>query len=50
MFKTHGVPLHPGIGHSRAKYTQNERDFGLLTLRIGGPRLLHAANHAGCPK
>ena len=32
----------------RAKYTQNERDFGLLTLRIGGPRLLHAANHAGC--
>ena len=31
-----------------AKYTQNERDFGLLTLRIGGPRLLHAANHAGC--
>ena len=32
----------------RAKYTQNKRDFGLLTLRIGGPRLLHAANHAGC--
>ena len=32
----------------RAMYTQNERDFGSLTFRIGGPRLLHAANHAGC--
>ena len=32
----------------RAKYTQNERDFGLLTLRIGGPWLLHASNHARC--
>ena len=32
----------------RAKYTQNQMDFGLLTLRIGCPRLWHAANHAGC--
>ena len=32
----------------RAKYTQGERDFGFLTLRIGGPQLLHIANHARC--
>ena len=32
----------------RAQYTQNERDFGLLTLRNGGPRLLHAAKHVRC--
>ena len=31
-----------------AKYTPNEREFGLLTLSIGGPRLLHAAKHARC--
>ena len=32
----------------RAKYTQDARDFGLLALRIGGPRLLHIVKHAGC--
>ena len=32
----------------RAKYTHHKRDFRLLALRIGGPRLLHGANHARC--
>ena len=42
----HGLEMLPRC--YRAKYTQNERDLGLLTLRIGGRRLLHAANHAEC--